>query len=271
MNQPDKEIIEKLLSGWTLKMILESEALETNGGRRLENIALGGIFVKDYIFWAYSSHHHLALSSTDYNLPEGKLIRGTFLFSNFGQSRFLSCISEHMDSHHMVQELLPLSRYKLNRWLLIENFEEIYNSSHSKNVEPVKDAIRNNDNLKCAFLDQDCYWHICNIHIPYFIYAEGKIYFQTEPFKFQPAFLSEQWIDRTEKEGESMLHQLLNRGTILGGGAYVEGPISHAQYVIDLDGRFTDMASQRNRTWLEAREIRIFREQLPIGVEQMIY
>ena len=50
----------------------------------------------------------------------------------------------------------------------------------------------------------------------------------------------------------------------------LEGPVTHAQYVVDLDGRFADLESQMRRTWHEAVQIRIFRRRVPADTEKVV-
>jgi len=50
INQADKDIIEKLLNGWTLKTLMKPDAsIETNGLAHLENLTLRNIIAREPI------------------------------------------------------------------------------------------------------------------------------------------------------------------------------------------------------------------------------
>ncbi len=266
-NETDKDIIEKLLNGWTLKTLMEPDSsIETNGLAHLENLTLRNIIVKDNIFWGYTSHHHLSISSTDYFLQGGAFRIISFLYSNFGGKRFLSTVSEEMNTHEYFQGMLSLSRYKFHHWILVNDHEEIFSSMAQSSKALAQDAIRNNEELKCAFRKSTGHWYICNIHIPYFVYQTDKVYLQSEPAKIQPAFLHDDFIQTMEERGEALASQIKENG-----GIVVDGPLEHAQYVIDLDGYYTDMRSQFKKEWLKATDIKVFKRKLPKGTEKIQY
>ena len=267
INQTDRDIIEKLLHGWTLKTLMEPDSsIETNGLAHLENLTLKNVIVKDDTFWGYTSHHHLSISSTDYFLQGGTFRIISFLYSNFGGKRFLSTVSEKMDTHEYFQGMLSLSRYKSHHWVLINDYEEIFSSIAQSPKSLVQDAIRNNEELKCAFRKDTGHWYICNIHIPYFVYQTGKVYLQSEPAKIQPAFLHDDFVKMMGERSEKLAEQIKEKG-----GISVDGPLEHAQYVIDLDGYYTDMESQFKREWLQATDIKVFKRRLPKETEKIQY
>ena len=253
MSQNDGILIDHLLEGWTLKTLMEPDSsIPSNGDSHLETMALRGIIIKGRTFWAYSLHHHLAISSTDYFHVEGPPTAITFLYTNLGQKKIFSLIMEDIAQHRWAQRLFPLNRYREHRWVLLSDFEEIFASSKSSDKENVSAAVAECRDLKCAFLDRDGYWHIAEVHLPYVVRENHKIYFQTVPFKMQPALLSDDFIRAMEDNACGFAAKLD------GGQASIEGPVTHAQYVIDLDGFFTDLSSSMKRQWRHAEAIKIF-------------
>jgi hypothetical protein len=266
MTSKDREIIENLLNGWTLKTLMEPDpAVETNGPAHLECLKLHSVIVKGGIFWGTTLHHHLSISSIDYLLSDGKAFLVTFLYSNIGGKRFLSSISENLTTHEIRQFLLPLSRYSSHHWVLIDDYEVIFDLHAGCSISTVQNAIRNNDDIKFAFLDHGDYWRICNVHIPYYVYETNKIYLQSEPFKIQHAFHDDQFVDFFAHKGQDIAD------TIIGGRMDIQGHIMHEQYIIDLDGCYTDMASQLKRNWLQAKEIKVFKRKLPEDVKKIVF
>jgi len=253
MSQEDNDIVEKLLGGWTLKTLMKPDsAIPSNGDAHLESMALRGILIKDGIFWAYSLHHHLGISSTDYFHVAGPPTAMTFLYTNLGRKKIFSLIMEDLSDHRWAQRLFPTNRYQEHRWVLLNDFEEIFASSKSVDKRNVAEAVEKSQDLKCAFLDADGYWHIAEVHLPYVVQRNHKIYLQTVPFKMQPALLTGHFIRAMEENADGFASKLQ------GGQASIEGPVTHAQYVIDLDGFYTDLTSSMKRQWLRAECVKIF-------------
>lgn len=271
MGQSDREIIQKLLNGWTLKTLMEPDIIsDPNELPHLENLTLRAVVIKDDIFWGYTLHHHLSITSIDYFLPSCQPpCLNSFLYSNFGEKNFFCNVVENLVDHQFTQSIAPLSRYRFHQWILVRDYEEIYDLKGLNSKAPVEDAIRKNDDLKCAFLTEDNFWHINNVHIPYFVYKTGKAYFQTEPFKMQPIFFSEDWIESVRADKDALLQRMEING--LKGALKFESPVAHAQYVIDLDGYFTDMDSQLKKQWAKIAELKVFKRRLPEGTERISY
>ncbi len=270
MSREDKEMIDKLLDGWTLKTLMEpDDAIASNGGFHLENLSLKAVIVKGDIFWGYTLHQHLGISSRDYFLNGPPLIY-SFLYTNFSRKRFFSFLTTDLAGRGSGQRLAPISRYRSHRWVMVRDYEKIFDSGEDTGKDGVVAAVAGNDDLKCAFRDADGYWHIGNIHIPYHVYDTRKIYLQTEPFKMQPLLLSDEWIRMMEDRGDDF------SAAMTGGAAseqkvmVLEGPVTHAQYVIDVDGCFTDLESQTRRVWHEAPQIRIFKRRMPADTEKTV-
>jgi len=248
-----KHIPEMLLQGWSMGLCLEVREEHYPGESRLEWTPLRAGFVQKESFWAYSLHHNLENAG-------GLYLRSTLAFGEIAGIRFLSRIRENTVT--LATDQLLMSPQSLSLEIVMtDNYEEIYGGAE-KYAGRVREAVAENANLKCAFLDGDGFWHICHLHIPYALYDSGKIYFQTEPFKFQPVLLSREWRERIGPEMEA----LARRSPAITG---MRTNVSHAQYVIDLAGRFTDMASQIQRTWHDCGEIRIFKEKLPANTERI--
>jgi hypothetical protein len=271
MSQSDRDIIEKLLNGWTLKTLMEPDSdIASNGPSHLENLTLQGVILKENIFWGYTLHHHLNISSIDYFLLGGDFKIGTFLYTNMGGKEFFSYVMEDMVTNSYQQILFPISRYYSHRWVLVDDYVEIFSSRQDDGKEKVREAIRRNDDLKCAFLDDDDYTHISQIHIPYFVYDSGKIYLQSEALKMQPMLLSPQWIEMVQSDGQIIKAIRVEKGGERR-GVVLDGPVAHAQSVIDLDGFYTDMGSQLKRNWLQAKEIKVFKRKLPEDVKKIVF
>jgi hypothetical protein len=270
MSREDKEMIERLLDGWTLKTLMEPDsAITSNGGFHLENLALKAVIVKGEIFWGYTLHHHLGISSTDYFLNGPPLIY-SFLYTNFSRKRFFSFLTTNLAGQDAGQRLAPITRYHSHRWVMMRDYEKIFDSAEKTGKEAVIAAIAGNDDLKCAFLGASGYWHIGDIHIPYYVYDTGKIYLQTEPFKMQPLLVSDQWIRMMNDKGDEWSTAMTGASASEQKVMVLEGPVTHAQYVVDLDGRFSDLESQMRRTWHEAVQIRIFRRRSPADTEKVV-
>ncbi len=266
MGQEDKEMIDKLLHGWTLKTLMEPDSqIPSNGEAHLETMALRGIIIKDDTFWAYSLHHHLAISSTDYFHVEGPPTAITFLYTNLGQKKIFSLIMEDIAQHRWAQRIFPTSRYRQHRWVLANDFEEIFASSNSPDKEEVYRRISECRDLKCAFLDPDGYWHVAEVHLPYVLCGHHKVYLQTIPFKMQPALLSDDFVRAMGKNAGAFA------ATLQGGQATIEGTVTHAQYVLDLDGFYTDLSSSMKRQWLRAESIRIFCRKDAADIERAVF
>ena len=266
MNRNDGDIIEKLLEGWTLKTLMEPDAsIPSNGEAHLETMALRGIIVKGDVFWAHSLHHHLAISSTDYFHVEGPPTVITFFYTNLGGKKLFSLMMEDLSQHRWAQRLFPSNRYREHRWVLMNDFGTIFSSPESADKKNVSEAVGACRDLKCAFLDGDGYWHIAEVHLPYVVHRNRKIYLQTVPFKMQPAFLSDAFVRAMDENAEAFAAELQ------GGQASIEEPVAHAQYVLDLDGYYTDLASSMKRRWLRAESIRVFCRRDAADMKRMAY
>lgn|GEM_PF-1713623 len=272
MNESDQQIITKLLNGWTLKTLMEPDILsDPDELPHVENLTLKAVIIKNSIFWGLTLHQHLSISSKDYFLATGRSpYMNTFLYSNFGDKSFFANIMEEISTRQVMLNLAPLSRYKSHNWVLVRDYKLIYETDGDcAPKDEVESAIRNNDELKCAFLSQDGFWHINNVHIPYFVLKTGKVYIQTEPFRLPIIFFTEDWMEYVQREKMGLLEKMDATGTR--GGLRFESPVAHAQYIIDLDGYFSDMASQSDRRWIRTKKIRIFKRRMPADVEKAFY
>ena len=261
----DREIIEKLLNGWTLKTLMEPDPeIITNGPAHLENLTLKIVFVKDGHFWGHTLHQHLNIMG-DYFVPEECVAIVSFLYSNIGNKKYFSIIAERIAERIYTQSIGYCSRYKSHKWVLLDDYEEIFDLSDPNAKTQVRDAILNGDDFKCALLDEKDYWHICTIHRPHFVYDGCKVYLQSDPFKMQPAFLTEEWIKMVEEEDRSLsMIDPLN-------GAIIEGTVIDEQYVIDLDGLYTDYNSRMNKLWQKTKMVKVFKKKLKENTRMIIY
>ncbi|MDD2671169.1 MAG: hypothetical protein PHG91_00580 [Syntrophales bacterium] len=248
MKTNGQSISDMLLKGMSMKLCFRM-------GESQEWLPIHGVFVKDRSFWAHSMHHLLEYS-------DGVPLRITTVLADTGETRFASSIRENLGSHKIDQLIISLPARSVDL-ILVDDYEEIYQSGEG-DAEAVRKAIAVNADLKCAFLDKDGFWHICRTHIPYAQSDSGKIYFQTAPFKFQPVFLTEEWRKQAAGQMESIRtnHQ---------GIAVINTAVSHAQYMVDLDGRYTDMTSQMNKSWRDSVAIRIFRQKTRRDISRAIY
>ncbi|MFB3924415.1 MAG: hypothetical protein ACE14T_00045 [Syntrophales bacterium] len=249
------EITAKLVNGWSLKTLMEPDpAISSNGKAHLESLDLRYVEVKNNLFWGYTLHQHLSISSEDYSLLLGAPLQITFLYSNLCGKRFFFLIKSRIDENRYYPVVLPLSRYRSHRWVLIDDYEEIFDSN-TADLNAVATAIRQNQDLKCAFMDGQGTWRIGHVHIPYLIHDENRIYFQTEPCKTMPGLLAENWTGMDDDTADELLGRLY-RTDILGGGADMTMPVVHTQFVIDLKGC---MCSELQRSWFQAENLKVFK------------
>jgi hypothetical protein len=101
--------------------------------------------------------------------------------------------------------------------------------------------------------------------LPYVVRRNQKIYLQTVPFKIQPALLTEDFVRAMEENADAFAARLQ------GGQASIEGPVTHAQYVIDVDGFYTDLTSSMKRQWLRAECIKIFSRKDAADSKRMVF
>jgi hypothetical protein len=215
--------------------------------------------------YAIGYARHLGISSTDYFHVAGPPTAMTFLYTNLGRKRIFSLMMEDLSNNRWAQRLFPTNRYRVHRWVLLNDFEEIFASSGSIDKKNVAAAVEKSRDLKCAFLDGDGYWHIAEVHLPYVVRRNQKIYLQTVPFKIQPALLTEDFVRAMEENADAFAARLQ------GGQASIEGPVTHAQYVIDVDGFYTDLTSSMKRQWLRAECIKIFSRKDAADSKRMVF
>src|SRR3972149_3509184 len=136
----DKEIIEKLLNGASLRtFMIPDESIPSNFPEHIETYDLPHIIINGDYFWGKSESAHY------YNADTNGI---TFMSKK---------------------------RYKVHSWVLKENYRLIWDSEVSKSTEEVMKAVELSFKFKIAILDSEDIWNIHPVDLPMY-YTHKKTF-----------------------------------------------------------------------------------------------
>jgi len=180
----DKEIIEKLLNGASLRtFMIPDESIPSNFPEHIETYDLPHIIINGDYFWGKSESAHY------YNAG-----RNAFCYTNIGN---IFC-SYNPDTNGIT--FMSKKRYKVHSWVLKENYRLIWDSEVSKSTEEVMKAVELSFKFKIAILDSEDIWNIHPVDLPMY-YTHKKTFELKTVFDHYPMFF------RFPSEVKKLLHQ----------------------------------------------------------------
>lgn len=158
----DKEIIEKLLNGASLRtFMIPDESIPSNYPEHIETYDLPHIVISGDYFWGKSETAHLihTLGSIDTGVI-------AFCYTNisniFGSYNPTTCGIRFMNK----------KRYKQHSWNLRENYRLIWDSERYDSAKGIRQEIELCSKFKIALLDSEDIWNIHPVDLP--MYYTGK-------------------------------------------------------------------------------------------------
>jgi len=260
--QTEGETAGRLLNGWTLKTLMEPDpGIETNGEAHLETLTLKAVIVRGNHFWGSTLMQHLNVMG-DFLVP-GFVSLLCFQYNSLDNKKYFSLISENLADHSCFQRIGHLTRYRSHKWTLIDDYEVILDSEKTPEKEMVRRSVRNGEDLKISILDEAGCWFICGVNRVCLVGSGERICMEADPFTFQPEFISEDWIDKVLRRDKDLenIHPVE--------GALIEGEVVHEQFVLDLDGYYTDARSRAEGYRKEPKRFKVFRKRLPANVRKI--
>ena len=186
----DKEIIEKLLNGASLRtFMIPDESIPSNFPEHIETYDLPHIIINGDYFWGKSDTAHLGYTKDRLNM-----MIVAFCYTNIGG------IFGNYNPNKGSVRFMNKRRYKIHRWYLKENYRLIWDSEESKSTEEVMKAIELSSKFKIAMLDLEDVWNIHPVDLPMFYTSKKKFELKTV-FDNYPMFF------RYPSEVKKLLHQ----------------------------------------------------------------
>ena len=173
----DQKVIQKLIDGGSLyTYMVPDDSIPTNRPLHAEGFCLSNIVIAKDVFWGMSRPGHLAYDNT----------RVISQSSFFCYTNGFNGIFFNYNPREEAMSLMPLNRYKSHEFIVKDNWELIWDSSHKEScpINDFRNLVQSGTRFKIALLDHEAVWNIHPVDLPMCHLNEEILVMKTELFPY---------------------------------------------------------------------------------------